>query len=245
MSSDGASSATAIFVPTPKASIGAPCSTSSRILYSSKPLEAKIFDLTQPRVVKQFSRLPGQLPQVAGVKTHRLDVKGIAQSASQLDYLFYSVERVVRVHQQRCRRIETSKRLERREFIVVSLNVAVRHRAESGNAVHAAGNHERAAQRESYALPRTAFQNCIQVRAITRARLGLRRTGAGEHQYELNPPASEGAVAALEEKYGANLPQDYRCFVTQFADGGAGPVYGLFTIDEAFAEHLVPRLPFP
>ncbi len=68
---------------------------------------------------------------------------------------------------------------------------------------------------------------------------------SGGHQYELNPPAPATLVAALEQEHSISLPGDYRFFVTQFADGGAGPAYGLFTIEESFADHLVPSLPFP
>ncbi len=74
-------------------------------------------------------------------------MKGIAQSAAQVDHFFDAVERVVGVHQQRCRRIESGKRFERRKLIVVSLDVAVGHRAERRNAVHATGDHKRAARR--------------------------------------------------------------------------------------------------
>ena len=68
---------------------------------------------------------------------------------------------------------------------------------------------------------------------------------ASVHRYELNPPAPNATVTELEKIHKVSLPDDYRLFVTAFGNGGAGPDYGLFTIEESFADHLHPGLPFP
>ena len=52
--------------------------------------------------------------------------------------------------------------------------------------------------------------------------------GAGVHQYRLNPPLDASVVGAFEARHGVSLPDDYRTFLTEIGDGGAGPSYGLF-----------------
>ena len=51
--------------------------------------------------------------------------------------------------------------------------------------------------------------------------------GADHHQYRLNPPVPESFVREVEEACGFTLPSDYRRFITQVGDGGAGPDYGI------------------
>ena len=51
--------------------------------------------------------------------------------------------------------------------------------------------------------------------------------GAGKHRYRLLPTAAEADVAAFEALIGVALPADYRTFITQLGDGGAGPYYGV------------------
>lgn len=47
------------------------------------------------------------------------------------------------------------------------------------------------------------------------------------HQYRLNPPLTIDQVERIESRLGFRLPEQYRRFVTEFADGGAGPFYGI------------------
>lgn len=60
----------------------------------------------------------------------------------------------------------------------------------------------------------------------------LKRFGAKRHQYRLNPPATEEAIVRFEEKIGVSLPTEYRNFLIQAGNGGAGPYYGLFSLEE-------------
>jgi hypothetical protein len=59
----------------------------------------------------------------------------------------------------------------------------------------------------------------------------LRRHGAEEHRYALRPPLDEAAVAAFEERHGVVLPAEYRGFLREVGDGGAGPYYGIYPLD--------------
>ena len=52
--------------------------------------------------------------------------------------------------------------------------------------------------------------------------------GSNGHQYKLRPPLSESVIEAFERQHGVALPQDYKCFITEIGDGGAGPYYGVF-----------------
>jgi hypothetical protein len=54
-----------------------------------------------------------------------------------------------------------------------------------------------------------------------------RAFGAAFHQYKLNPPLPLSVVEAFEQRDGVSLPEDYRYFVTETGNGGAGPSYGV------------------
>lgn len=57
--------------------------------------------------------------------------------------------------------------------------------------------------------------------------------GASVHRYRLNPPLSEGELAAFEERHACRLPADYRAFLRTWGNGGAGPYYGVYPLAEA------------
>ena len=56
---------------------------------------------------------------------------------------------------------------------------------------------------------------------------GCELFGAAEHRYQLAGVASERTVRAFETRYGLTLPEDYRSFLLEVGNGGAGPCYGL------------------
>lgn len=56
--------------------------------------------------------------------------------------------------------------------------------------------------------------------------------GANGHGFELNPPISEFDVCVFEKRHSISLPEDYRKFITEIGNGGAGPYYGLFPMGQ-------------
>lgn len=56
--------------------------------------------------------------------------------------------------------------------------------------------------------------------------------GAEAHGFTLNPVVRKSVVANFEAKHGVELPEDYRRFITEVGNGGAGPYYGLFKFHE-------------
>lgn len=62
--------------------------------------------------------------------------------------------------------------------------------------------------------------------------------GAGVHRFHPGPLIAEEELAALEARHGIRLPADYRAYLTQVGDGGAGPWQGLLPIREAIRQSL-------
>src|SRR5262245_51822144 len=56
--------------------------------------------------------------------------------------------------------------------------------------------------------------------------------GASTHHYCLNPPLPEEEVILFEKRFGVRLPNEYREFVKEVGDGGAGPVYGVWSLNQ-------------
>jgi hypothetical protein len=56
--------------------------------------------------------------------------------------------------------------------------------------------------------------------------------GASSHDYRLNPCLREAAINSVEDKYNIHLPEDYRRFLLEVGNGGAGPCYGVFRLGE-------------
>jgi SMI1 / KNR4 family (SUKH-1) len=61
--------------------------------------------------------------------------------------------------------------------------------------------------------------------------------GGDYHGFELNSVIAEDGVKTFEHRHSISLPSEYRDFLTQIGNGGAGPYYGIFslgTIDKDF-----------
>ena len=61
--------------------------------------------------------------------------------------------------------------------------------------------------------------------------------GATFHEYRLNEPISVEEFELLEQKYSCKFPEDYKKFITQIGNGGAGPYYGVFSIETEDHNH--------
>jgi hypothetical protein len=57
--------------------------------------------------------------------------------------------------------------------------------------------------------------------------------GVERHRYELQPPIEESKLESLEARYGISLPGSYRRFLLTIGNGGAGPGYGLYSLEGA------------
>lgn len=56
--------------------------------------------------------------------------------------------------------------------------------------------------------------------------------GASTHKYKLRPTLTVAEIEAFETKYHITLPEEYVFFLTQVGNGGAGPYYGLTTLEK-------------
>jgi len=55
--------------------------------------------------------------------------------------------------------------------------------------------------------------------------------GASKHQYRLNPVVSIDKIHRFESQYNVKLPEEYIFFLTMVGNGGAGPYYGLYMLE--------------
>lgn len=60
--------------------------------------------------------------------------------------------------------------------------------------------------------------------------------GAKQHRYRLNSCLSPEQIDALEQHYHLSLPEEYRLFLQDMGNGGAGPYYGIYPIERALQE---------
>jgi hypothetical protein len=65
---------------------------------------------------------------------------------------------------------------------------------------------------------------------LDRLDAGRKVFASDAHQYKLNPPLPQGDIERVEALIGGRLPDQYRRFVAEFADGGAGPEYGILPL---------------
>jgi hypothetical protein len=52
------------------------------------------------------------------------------------------------------------------------------------------------------------------------------------HRYQPSPCLTEAETIAIEQRFDIHLPDDYRTFLMEVGDGGAGPYYGLYTLTQ-------------
>lgn len=55
--------------------------------------------------------------------------------------------------------------------------------------------------------------------------------GASKHKYQLNQVLSEKEVRQFEKEYHVKLPEEYVFFLTKVGNGGAGPYYGIYSLN--------------
>jgi hypothetical protein len=54
--------------------------------------------------------------------------------------------------------------------------------------------------------------------------------GANAHRFALNAPLIENQVIAFERQHAIRLPTEYRRFLIELGNGGAGPYYGVYPL---------------
>ncbi|MFK7888901.1 MAG: SMI1/KNR4 family protein [Gammaproteobacteria bacterium] len=59
--------------------------------------------------------------------------------------------------------------------------------------------------------------------------------GVQNHGYQLQPPIEAPRLEQLERHYDFELPTDYRQFLLTVGNGGAGPSYGLYSIESSLS----------
>ena len=60
--------------------------------------------------------------------------------------------------------------------------------------------------------------------------------GSDHHRYCINSPASQEQISGFEDRHGISLPTDFRAFLSDVANGGAGPDYGVYSLHEIAKE---------
>ena len=58
--------------------------------------------------------------------------------------------------------------------------------------------------------------------------------GSSKHKYQLPPCKTEKEIQSFEKQHGISLPADYRSFLLHVGNGGAGPSYGMFKLEDYF-----------
>lgn len=92
------------------------------------------------------------------------------------------------------------------------------------------------------------------LRELKRADKAYSVFGAEKHKYKLNTPLKEKAIDRFEKEFDIRLPEDYRLFLKELGNGGAGPYYVLEPLENGRYADLHykdsndlinPGLPFP
>lgn len=76
------------------------------------------------------------------------------------------------------------------------------------------------------------------LRGLAAADVDRKVFGAAGHNYELRRPVPLSEVAAFEALHRIRLPTDYRAFLLEVGNGGAGPGYGILPLGSADSSRL-------
>lgn len=57
---------------------------------------------------------------------------------------------------------------------------------------------------------------------------------SSRYRYQLGPCLEESNIRSIEKQYRLTIPDDYRRFLIEVGNGGAGPAWGLYSIEEGF-----------
>jgi hypothetical protein len=57
--------------------------------------------------------------------------------------------------------------------------------------------------------------------------------GAFMHHYQMNPVLTEESLSAFEKQYGFTLPDEYRRYLKLVNNGGVGPFYGMYSLENS------------
>ncbi|AUB37733.1 Flp pilus assembly protein TadD, containings TPR repeats [Nostoc flagelliforme CCNUN1] len=69
--------------------------------------------------------------------------------------------------------------------------------------------------------------------------------GSESHQYQFKPCLSNKDIQVFESRYNITLPSEYRNFLLEIGNGGAGPGYGLSGLSGIESEDVIPEKLYP
>ena len=69
--------------------------------------------------------------------------------------------------------------------------------------------------------------------------------GSELHQYQFKPCLSNKDIQVFESRYNIKLPSEYRNFLLEIGNGGAGPGYGLSGLSGIESEDVIPEKLYP
>ncbi|MEH1873233.1 SMI1/KNR4 family protein [Nostoc sp.] len=69
--------------------------------------------------------------------------------------------------------------------------------------------------------------------------------GSELHQYQFKPCLSNKDIQVFESRYNIKLPTEYRNFLLEIGNGGAGPGYGLSGLSGIESEDVIPEKLYP
>jgi hypothetical protein len=81
-------------------------------------------------------------------------------------------------------------------------------------------------------MPATIQTICTDLQRCRDANPQPKVFGADSHGFVLNPPVKHSVITKFESRHQVTLPNEYREFLTQVGNGGAGPYYGVFKLGE-------------